>query len=298
MDNCSKYTKKNIGKTYSFTISKIIELPSDIQKHYVIVDKNNCKFTIPFKNYGHYNFKVGAKINIKLDHINCSGRIFFEPEHPYYKENESYTFEYIRKKEIINYLGILEEIIVVKDKLGKEQWIRFAFGLAIQQKIFAWVEKIKKGKLYLLPITEKHEILQPGKSYNFKIIDTISTDRFGESYVLIDEWNNKHILEKKNYKSYNLESKDWFKARIKKFSSKGFFYIEPEHPSYELNKSYQFQIIDCIANEKTNTYFIEDNLNNVCSFKTNEKLEKQDFVKCRVIDFKKGGLILEFISKI
>lgn len=293
MSGCSAYIKKNTGKLFEFIVQKEICYPDDKQIYYVIADKNNCKFTLPKKYYSAYGFKSGQKIICKLDHINCDGKIFFEPCHPHYTEGSSYKFKFITRKTIKNYLDIDEEIIVVKDELDQEQWIRYSKSVEINNgQVSAWVEKIKKGHLFLLPEKHHNFCLQPGQKYTFSVVKTHQTDRFGKVYIIQDTFKNLHALPIKYYKNYGLEQGTFF-ATVKRFSSKGFFYIEPDHPSYALNHEYPFRVIDKIYEGQTITYFLEDKLGMVTSLFSKKNKQIGNWITAKIIGFKKGTVILE-----
>lgn len=290
MTNNTRYSKTNIGNIYPFVILKEITLPDDSSNIYVISDEENNKFTLPKNNYEHYGFKVGQKIQCSLDRINCSGQLFLEPVNPYYKENTTYEFEFIDFKSITNYLGFKEQIGIVKDYFGKQQWIRQAQKLhVVDNKVKATVSFIKKGKLYLVPNSTFNNLMSLRQAFDFKIMGVKNIERFGEVYILNDRDENIHVLPTKYYKHYNLKKQQWFKAIVQKFSSKGFFYIEPLHPYYKIGEIYKFNIIDKIMDVNTTTYFIEDKLGTLTNFKSSiSSIELNTLVSCKVVNLKKG----------
>lgn len=263
MIKCTKYKKANIGKIFAFTILKEITLPYNLLVYYVLVDRENCKFTIPKDNYKHYNFTVGQAINCSLDKINCSGQIFFEPINPYYSEGKAYDFEFIEFKTITNYMGFAEHICIVKDVFGKIQWIRNMQNITpTNNHIKATVGFIKKGYLFLLPDSAFPKILIPGNTFDFKIVSEGKNERFGSVYNLIDRNGNNHVIPIEYYSQHELKKHKWFKCTVKKFSSKGFFYIEPLHPVYTIGRNYTFEIINTSKTNNNNTLFIKDCFNN------------------------------------
>ena len=225
---CKKYNKTNIGKTFFFTLLKEITLPNSSLALYVIGDGNNCKFTIPKNNYQHYGFRIGQIIKCILDKINCDGQIFFEPQNPHYNEKMVCEFEFVEFRTIKNYLGLNEQIGVVKDFFGKEQWIRYAQGInQAGNTIKALIVFIKKGKLFLLPELYFQKNIAKKQTFDFIIVAKNKLERFGDVYILNDKNGNVHVLPIKYYQNCNLKKNVWFKGIITKFSSKGFFYIEP-----------------------------------------------------------------------
>lgn len=288
------YTRPNIGKFFKAVLKKEIELP-DGKNYYLFEDEFSLKHTLPKKLYHHYGFKIGDNIRVRLDHINCDNHLFFEPENPCYKEGFSYTFKFIDYKQEINYLGFKETIAIVVDQLGTKQKVRYASKIApVNNNIRAHVALIKKGRLFLIADTSDSIFLKPSSVSEFKIIDTLKTDRFGETYVVIDRNNNKHGIPVKYYCKYNIKQNKWFKAEVQKISSKGFLYIEPEHPAYKIGKTYSFKLFNELTQNKQLFYFVEDcfgNIIKVLSYKAD--IPPSSYLKCRIIAIKKGTPILE-----
>ena len=79
------------GQTYKYMIKNHIDLSKN-EKFYVLEDQAGRKQLLNSEYYEKYNFKIGQSINCRLDHINCSGKIFLEPEHPFYMEGKVYDF--------------------------------------------------------------------------------------------------------------------------------------------------------------------------------------------------------------
>ena len=298
MIRCTKYNKANTGKVYNFTILKEITLPYNSLIYYVIVDDKNCKFTIPKNNYQHYNFKIGQSIKCSLDKINCSGQIFFEPLNPYYKEGSTYNFEFIEFKTIINYLGFTEQICIVKDVFGKLQHIRNVQNIKpLNNSIKAIVWYIKKGKLFLLHDSAYHKILIPGNTIDFKIVGEDNNERFGSVYVLVDKNKNKHVIPIEFYNHYQLKKQEWFKAIVKKLSSRGFFYIEPLHPIYTIGKTYTFKTLHSPTINNLNNVLVKDCFNNIIAVDNIiNGFEPNSELFCEVIDLKKGKPILRLAT--
>jgi hypothetical protein len=294
----SKYTKDNVGNEFVFEIRKVLKLDSDNQLFYLIADASDNKFLIPLKSYQHYGFKVGDSINCKLDRINCDGEIFFEPLNPFYKEGSSYTFPVVTAKTIQNYFGFDEDILIVRDVLGVEQWIRNAKNIYYANNtIKAKVLFIKKGRLFLQADYNKNKDSVPNFG-KYTIIDEIETERFKSTYVLTDEPGNYHFLPMKPYKAYvyKIGMKLW--AQIVKPSSKGFLYLEPRHPYYQIGASYDFKIVETKQGTTKDCVFVEDiyghEIELACKNKTTTL---KNTLKCKVTDIQKGRPLLEIQKK-
>jgi len=99
------------GKWFPFRIHNLIQLQDDAW-YYVLEDVNGLKHFLPAEHYEKYGFNIGAEITCKIDRINCTGRIFLEPKHPFYKEGEIYSFE------VISYHKKSDDgILIIKDIL-------------------------------------------------------------------------------------------------------------------------------------------------------------------------------------
>lgn len=83
------------GKYYLFVFHKIIKSPEGTD-YFVLIDPFGQKHLIPARFYTSYVLVIGQKYLCKVDKINCLGRVFIEPPHPFYKENQTYLFRYVK----------------------------------------------------------------------------------------------------------------------------------------------------------------------------------------------------------
>jgi hypothetical protein len=139
------------GKTYKFKIAKETVLP-DGENHFVLMASDKSRHLLPFKLYGNYSFKVGQTIKCRIDKINCTGRIFLEPEHPLYKEKETYLMHYVRIENIMTSKKIKKAAYILKDDTGKEYHCIPADN-SINQNLSNIIRisllRIKKGIFYI-----------------------------------------------------------------------------------------------------------------------------------------------------
>lgn len=135
--------KLRLGDELSFVYEKNIFL--DNKEFMLLTSENFNKYLIPFDYYKSYGFIKGQKIKGWIDKINCSGRIFIEPFHPYYNVNHVYNFDFVRISDNAN-----QSKIIVSDIFNNEIEIdNSVFNNNLPLKIACRVDKIKKGKLYL-----------------------------------------------------------------------------------------------------------------------------------------------------
>jgi hypothetical protein len=79
------------GRYYKFKAIKTILLP-DTSESLILHGPDGKRYLLALSPYVHYNLKNKAEVVCKVDRINCTGKVFLEPEHPIYKEGEYYPF--------------------------------------------------------------------------------------------------------------------------------------------------------------------------------------------------------------
>ncbi|MCF6365209.1 MAG: hypothetical protein L3J35_03310 [Bacteroidales bacterium] len=235
------------GESIRFKINKHIEL-SENENYYVLKDEFGRKQLLKSDFYENYNFKIGQDIICRVDHINCSGKIFLEPEHPFYKEGKIYDFK-INKAEItkdrtgkgVVSIKFIDNIgNVATCTLGSADFQEYTVGRHLSCK----VERIKKGKLYLSLVNQKSQVdFNKGEYYKFKISDIKTLKDNIKYYILTDEQNNINLLKCEFYRHHNLKKGQIIECTIIKYSSKGYYILEPKHPYYEIGKTYEFEFV-------------------------------------------------------
>lgn len=236
------------GESYLFRIVKSMSLtPGD--SWYVLEDPNGYKILLPGQYYEKYGFRTGQTIRCRVDKINCNGRMFLEPAHPHYVEGESYQFPVISKGHYKNIIEQDEYYFTVRDVLG-HYWKVRTYEKPLwdnpPEQLACIVKRIKKGKLFLVIAGEemRHPSLETGKSYHFTIVDEKINPLDHFSYFIVeDKQGNKHLLKKKYYLHYGLKKGRQVRCRVDKFASEGFFFLEPEHPCYQMGKTYRFPVV-------------------------------------------------------
>jgi len=135
------------GEWFPFIIHNLVKLQDD-EWYYVLKDINGLKHFMSAKYYENYGLKLGDEILCKIDRINCTGRIYLEPEHPFYTEGEIYDFEVLNVSDWNNEItlkvkGFSESSIEIplynikKVEIKEEKMVRCI------------VKSIKKGRLFL-----------------------------------------------------------------------------------------------------------------------------------------------------
>lgn len=293
------------GQTIQFKIKKHVEL-SENEHFYVLEDQFGRKQLLNSEFYEKYNFRIEQFINCRVDHINCSGKIFLEPEHPYYIEGEFYDF-------IINEIDLkknnLDDYIIeikLTDEIGNEaickidddSYENYSGGQIIRCK----VERIKKGKLHLSYVNNTSSVdFKRGEYYKFLLEDIrILSDNI-KYYILSDDKGKKYFLKYEYYENHNLKIGQFIECTILKYSSKGFYILEPKHPYYEIDKEYNFEFLKQekdIKGSYTGNYDIsvKDTFGNEVKFVSNKSFlidgDKPEIIKCKVTGIKKGKPLL------
>jgi len=299
------------GEKIEFTIKKLVEFDEN-EEYYLLEDVSGQKQLLNARYYKNYHFKIGQNIVCKIDHINCSGKIFLEPEHPFYKENDIYEFTIDSIKKTENRLRETVFHINSTDKTGNTATC-ITENISEEdykpgQKIRYKIEHIKKGKLYLSIINQNTaDDLIPGIYYKFKI-DGIKTLKDGiKYYILSDTKNRKHLLQYDFYVHHHLVVGKTIKCTVIKFSSKAYPVLEPKHPFYKIGKAYKFDFVKQekdFKGEITGNYEIAvtDVYGETVKFTSSESLETDnklpEKIFCSVNGIKKGKPLLAFLKKI
>lgn len=296
------------GRHYPFRIVKSVNFGQDA--FFVMQDPLGYKVLMPRHFYTHYGFEDGQTIECRVDKINCNGRMFLEPVHPFYKEGEEYPFPIVDYGIRINILDEHETFVKVED-IFKQQWevrlYKSADSIHESNTLNCILERIKKGRLFLTAAndTPRDGGLKIGETYNFIIVDErINRADNTACFVLKDKNGKKHILRKKYYAHYGLKKGMEIKCRVDKFTSEGFFFLEPENPWYKTGEIYEFKI-----REINKLHFSDGSIQDVLvvedpygedvkifiDSKKLEKLSGEEKVKCRLNRVRKSRLELEII---
>ncbi len=235
------------GHWYTFHILKVVSLGRD-EEWFVMQDPNGYKILMPKRCYEDYGFVPGQAVLCRVDKINCNGQMFLEPQHPHYKEGDTYNFALENKDRRKNIINQDERFFMVMD-VFRNTWKVRTYNTALWDnppaRIQCKVKRIKKGKLFLVVAGEevKHPDLEPGRSYVFHIVNDMRNPDDGQRYyILEDASGNKHLLRKKYYHHYGFRKGQQITCRVDKFASEGYYLLEPEHPCYKPGKTYSFPV--------------------------------------------------------
>jgi hypothetical protein len=284
---------------------------SGMEKFYVLQDETGGKQLLKAEFYDKYNLQIDQYINCRIDHINCSGRIFLEPEHPFYKEGEVYDF-------IIEEIELVQDImdstvyeIKVKDIFGEPAFCRVEHKIPIfyskGHTLKCKVERVKKGSLYLSSFDDKsHEDYLRNTYYRFKIND-IRILNDGIRYYILDNKNGKHFILKYSYYPFHgFKQGDEIECEVQKMNSEGYYVLEPKHPFYHVNETYVFEFVKTAVDMNTSItdkieVTVKDNFGQEVKFLSDDPCFKGNHIpekiSCDVIGIKKGKPVLSIGDK-
>ncbi len=306
MTNNKNQYKFSEGEVHQFKITGITKIPDTDESFYILENSNGGKHLLKAIHYEHYNLRVNQTIKCRIDKINCSGKIYLEPENPYYKEDIVYDFEVIKVTEQINSVGELEKIVTVKDLSGTEAICSFPIHSKIDptiKNISCKVIRIKKGKLFLMhsDYEESKKLLKIGKNYQFIVSEIKKLENGNDYYILKDEHKNLYSLKKDMYKHYGLKIGQEVKCMVTKYNTDGHLKIEPEHLHYKVGNTYSFKYLSTITEtnpleREAKVIVVEDILGiatKVRSFNTTIiKNTIPEYLDCKVVGIRKGKAIL------
>jgi hypothetical protein len=285
------------GETYKFKIRGKKKFP-DGEYCYIMQDPFGYQHYLPATYYEKYNIDSLEYLECKVDKINCSGKIFLEPPHPDYVVGESYDFECIDIKKEDDGMGGSMYIAIVKDCLGKESDLRISAAFAaIHQPPFSIhcrVERIKKGKAFLShPESGKLGFhLKEGRNYKFLVKKIIKLSDNKEYFIMLDEYDESHLLPVKNYKHYNLFAGQKVQCNVIKVTSTGDYQIEPLNPWYQLNECYYFDVKDVTGDDIS--ILAKDGFTYRLNRKGRYIREDEKKILLKITKFKKGRLLLDW----
>ncbi len=144
------------GETYPFQFIRIVPL-SDNMNYMLMEDPYGIRHLVPYEYYIQYGIQTGSTVNCRIDKINCTGRVFLEPEHPFYKMGSTFYFEIVGFKEADKQNTHL--VYIVKDAFGNEIFVESERGFLNnleKGQLSCLIEGFKKGKPVLkLVVTDE-----------------------------------------------------------------------------------------------------------------------------------------------
>jgi hypothetical protein len=289
------------GDKYLFRIIREV-FPDEQEKYWVLESPFKTRHLLVKSMYPDCNFKPGENILCRIDKINCSGKIFLEPENPFYKEGGYYDFVFDHTELITNTIGE-KQLVAVMTGIHRERGVlpqaADIQSLRNGDKVNAAVLRIKKGILILSENLERQfKYLQ---FYKFRIAGEGINHKNNNVFILEDDKGRKCSVQKDNYKYYGLKTGDILNCKITGFNIDGSCIPEPEHPYLKAGRVYKFrwvrqEIMQKSGKEHHDIHIVRDYKGNeqavapvddelLKAFKNKESLYK-------ILRFHKGKLVL------
>ncbi len=284
------------GQSYRFLPLKTIVLP-DMHENLILSGPDRRKYLLPLSYYQGYGLADKNEIICKVDKINCTGRVFLEPEHPVYREGLSYTF--LVEEKLHEYGEGGEKITVrVKDALANIINVPLRLLNSVPEPgtvITLKVERISKGKIHFsLPLPkDQMDDLNEGEWYDF-VIESVETDNEGDKYFVVKDTNKKdHRLPVRYYRHYGFSPGDSFRGRIIRYSAGSHKSIEPENPWYNPGDIVEVTVESFIKDESDTGWIAYVNDDNGFSYSVKFAGKPlNDRVQCSVLKIRKGRPVL------
>ncbi len=251
MDDLTNKNKLKEGEWYSLKIVKHIEFEEEW--YFVLETPFKTRITMLSEPYKSYSFKIGEEIQCKVDKVSCSGKIYLEPEHPFYKVDNTYSFEFMESKTIESLYGDTLDVLYFKDKLNNSieipSWKSF---LAPEKYINLKVLRIKKAQLIAFPEDSPFITLYDDKQkLSLTFIEKFKNQTGDIVYLVVDQLGGLNIIPAKYFSLIEIPQNFKLNAIAVKHPTNNFFYIEPEHPKYKKGNTYPFVVKDIKVNRNT-----------------------------------------------
>lgn len=240
-----KYSEGNI---ISLLIKKKVVL-SQNEELWILESMLGDKFTLNNKTYKHYNLSIGKTIKAKIDRINCSGRIFIEPEHPIYKEGNTYNFEL---KKILNIKNKEADIIIIDCYSNEIQTKVHIQNISeIANKIALKVAFCRKGLALVYDSTLEGTLkYQERQIYPFKILGIENGPNEEEQFILADEEGLRQFLFVQDYEEYNFKTDQIIHCEVIRINAGRILTLEPLHPHYKIGEIIELEYKKPLSKEE------------------------------------------------
>ncbi len=302
-----------VGRSYLFTISGHIFLPGTHIGNWVLTGPGKKKYLLEEQHYTHYHLEIGQRIRCHVDKMNCSGKIFLEPQHPYYIARKTYDFPVSRVSEPMHLCGTTHFLVTLKDVDGRDCicMVELPEEAASNLKhLTCRVNRIQKGVLELTVPTKRrrHLHLKQGRKYQFTVKD-VSFIGENKYYILKDTKDVSHHLLFEDYSHYDMQIDDVIEATVIRHNLHNLqCVIEPVHPYYKVGEIYPFRFlklvksIDAVGNEQA-VMLVEDRYHKTIKVKPLDwQLTAGNYapgeVLCEVTRIKKGKPMLLAVDQV
>ncbi len=285
------------GDKFKITFQKKIEI-SDTEEYWVANNLSGDKFLIDAIAYKNYNFSINSQVNATVDHINCSGKIFLEPEHPVYQNGQKYQFKIIEvlRKNIETTEMVVADVFnnsilvdVNSENINKNA-----------SEVLLTVARVRKAIPVLFDSTLKMvNLYRENKIYRFHVDGSFSNDNI-DFFVLSGKAESTHLLEKAHYQHYAISEGQTIKCQVVRIAQNGKLSLEPLHPSLREGDVLELNFVGLAqpgnspaGKHKLYLFNDEDNRNFFMSARFLDDKPLPEKMLCKIDKFKKGSILVE-----
>lgn len=287
----------NPGDVLNVVLKKHVEI-SESEKYWVAETSAGERFLIDSGQYLKYGFSVGQNIKVTVDKINCSGKIFIEPDHPVYSRGKVYSFPV---SSVLSRNGS-EVSLVVKDVFDNE--IPVLFHVEEKNEIPESIELLVIGLRKALPVlldpalkdtTPFHE----NEIYTFMVTDKAMI-RGEKHFQLEDKFGRTHLMPASYYEKYPIETGKPLDCYVVRIGQNAELSLEPVHPVFrpgvELDLTFGgLYSGDEYIGKRHRLYVLHDDNGNEffmsVRFLEGKKIPQK--MHCRIEKMKKGQALVE-----
>ncbi len=152
----NKQGELEINRYYPFLFVKTTDMPDGIE-YYIIEDIFGNRHLMEKAPYEQYGFILGEKAEIRIDKINCKGKVFFEPKHPRHSLGSTVEVAFIKHSSEFDKFQEEIPVLMVKDPDGNIASVKPTNDNQLKpdfkpEFLKCEVHKISKGRLILRQI--------------------------------------------------------------------------------------------------------------------------------------------------
>lgn len=280
-----------------FTLRGIQTFP-DGNRYLILEDAQGYRFLQDYTPYASYGLKPDTKITCRVDKINCNGKIFLEPAHPWFEEGEYYEVPIIYRK------NLTACALLIGVDPGGDRHLIFTTHLTDLPTTYIQVTSISKGKVLMEPADPTHRTPLP---INHEMVEAlweeiVSDELAGKALAILSQGPVPLIAPLRCMpEGYNPGDK------VKCIVRKGKRWAEPANPAFAtgptINLSYleSFTKPDLLRGPKTFIMASDPSGKKheiLVSAAQVPRLRRGDPLLARVRSFKCGQPVLELVPNL
>lgn len=237
-------------QSYIFTVIKSIRFEG--KDFYLFEGPDRKRYLLPGERYANYNINPGDSVTCRIDKINCKGEVFLEPEHPFYRENQTYSFEVAGFDTRVDRAGNKHRVVVVRDIFGQDIPVPLLLvgkdNPVKGEKIKLKIGRIAKGNIRFEGVKSEYHT---DKEEDERIVEFIINEKIkgldGREYYLVSDVNGTdYTIPSDYYAHYGLRIGHPFPGRFVRYKAGEEVRVEPVNPFYTPGQNYRFILKEVI----------------------------------------------------